>query len=118
MDAKKALKAYRNQKGGAKKRGIGWELTFKQWCEWWGDDIDRRGRGVDMLQMQRIHDKGPYALGNIVKGVPRENVHTWVAMRRKSGAIAAPPVRLSASKEDDDSGMPDLGYSTMFERFV
>ena len=39
------------QKCGAKKRGIGWELSFEQWLEFWGEDIDRRGSGANDLQM-------------------------------------------------------------------
>lgn len=69
--------AFQNQKSGAKRRGIGWELTFDQWFEWWGEDIDRRGSGHGDLQMQRVADSGPYALGNIRKGYPRDNSRTW-----------------------------------------
>jgi hypothetical protein len=71
------LKKFHNQKSNAKRRGIEWHLTFPEWVEWWGKDIDKRGSGHDKLQMQRFGDLGPYALGNIKKGFPMENSATW-----------------------------------------
>ena len=76
MDIAEARKAYDRQRYGARSRGIGWELTFEQWLEWWGADIERRGRGRDDLQMCRDLDAGPYALGNIHKGTMHSNVKT------------------------------------------
>lgn len=71
--------AFRKQRLDAKKRGINWCLTFDQWVEWWGEDIDNRGRGVNNLQMQRPADTGPYELGNIRKGYPKDNSKTYSA---------------------------------------
>lgn len=68
--------AYSAQRFNALRRGIGWQLTFEEWIAWWGDDIDKRGRGRHDLQMQRPHDSGPYALWNIVKGTPKRNGET------------------------------------------
>ncbi|MDE1828533.1 MAG: hypothetical protein KGH65_05225 [Candidatus Micrarchaeota archaeon] len=82
MDLSSAREAFKRQKAGAKRRGIGWELTFEQWLEWWGDDLDKRGRGKDDLQMQRFADKGPYAIGNIKKGVPQQNTKTAGNVKR------------------------------------
>lgn len=71
-------------------RRIEWELTFEQWVEWWGDDIELRGQGSDNLQMQRINDTGPYALGNIVKGTPKQNTATANEQREiKYAALVA-----------------------------
>lgn len=89
MDLDKAKLAYRNQKRHAKDRRIGWEITFAEWCDWWGDDFDRRGRGPCDLQMNRIGDQGPYALWNIVKGTPSENHTTRGAIARNRAALAA-----------------------------
>jgi len=72
----KYFKSYQAQKSGAIRRGIEWKLTFREWRDWWGDDIDKRGRGANQLQMQRFNDTGPYALGNIVKGTPAQNAAT------------------------------------------
>lgn len=86
MDPKAALKAYRQQQHNAAYRGIAWELNFHQWCEWWGDDIERRGYKHDSLSMQRIADSGPYALWNIRKGFPRDNTKTKGIMQRNKNA--------------------------------
>lgn len=77
MDEKELRSKFTHQKSMAKRRGIAWELTFKDWVDWWGDDIERRGVGSCNLQMQRFADTGPYALGNIKKGYPRDNSATW-----------------------------------------
>ncbi|MEB2544295.1 hypothetical protein [Burkholderia cenocepacia] len=74
--------AFSVQRHNAGRRGIGWELTFEQWLEWWGDDIERRGVHPGDLQMQRIADAGPYALGNIKKGTPKQNAQTRAAVLR------------------------------------
>jgi hypothetical protein len=31
------LRKFRQQRSNAKRRGIGWELTFRQWCKIWDD---------------------------------------------------------------------------------
>lgn len=121
LDAKKALQAYRSQKHNANRRGIGWELTFKEWCDFWGDDIDRRGRGGNQLGMQRILDSGPYKLGNIIKGHPRDNINTrWaVAGRRADATIVVPGMGKGAIDPlVDDDGMPDLGYNSVWRRIA
>jgi hypothetical protein len=120
--SKEALKRYRaayhNQKSNAKARGIEWQLTFDEWLTWWGDDIESRGSHQHGLQMQRYGDSGPYALGNIKKGYPRQNSATWarVSANRKAekakreheafldALIAAP------SKPDKDDLCPDDGF--------
>lgn len=88
MDRSVARQRYAQQKRGAGQRGIEFKLTFEQWLEWWGEDLDRRGSGKESLQMQRFHDKGAYELGNIKKGYPRENSRTYqnCAVGRKSFA--------------------------------
>ena len=82
MDLDTARKKYEQQKRSAASRGIEWGLTFEQWLDWWGEDLDRRGVGTSNLQMQRPADRGPYAIGNIRKGTPRDNMKTAGAMRR------------------------------------
>jgi hypothetical protein len=76
MDRTTARRRYYRQKYGAKARGIGWQLTFEQWLDWWGEDLDRRGTHYNSLGMCRFGDVGPYALDNIYKGTPRQNGHT------------------------------------------
>jgi hypothetical protein len=67
------LTAYTNQKNKATKRGIKFLLTFAEWLEWWGDDLYRRGRKRNDLQMCRFDDAGHYELGNIYKGTQSQN---------------------------------------------
>lgn len=97
MDAKRALQRYRQQQFNAKKRGIGWELTFHDWCVWWGDDIDKRGAGHDKLCMQRVADTGPYALDNIRKAYPLDNARTRSRMYAKHKGIAVTAERVRPS---------------------
>jgi hypothetical protein len=89
LPANRYLLAYHAQKSHAAKRGIEFLLTFKEWCDFWGDDVDRRGSGKDDLQMQRFADTGPYQVGNIKKGTPKENMVTAGRMKRKRASEAA-----------------------------
>lgn len=89
MEVRKLKAKFAGQKCGAKNRGIEWKLTFEEWINWWGDDIEKRGTGHDKLQMQRYGDKGAYELGNIKKGYPKDNRATWaktVATRKAEKA--------------------------------
>lgn len=87
LDLTTARKRYWSQKHGARARGIGWELTFKEWLDWWGSDLDNRGNKPWNLQMQRRGDTGPYALWNITKGTPKDNSRTWQNVRRNRRAV-------------------------------
>ena len=64
---------YWNQKSTARARGIEFNLTFDQWKDWWGEDIDKRGIGEGKLVMARFNDEGAYELGNIKKISSCEN---------------------------------------------
>jgi hypothetical protein len=74
--------AYLAQKANAKKRGISWEFTLDSWIAFWGDDIDKRGRGHDKLCMQRFGDVGPYHPDNVKKGYPKGNAKTAGVVKR------------------------------------
>ena len=56
-----------------KTRNIEWHLTFEEWLDIWGTDIDRRGRGIGKLNMCRYGDEGPYAVGNVFIGAHEQN---------------------------------------------
>ncbi len=104
MDINKYRIAYNTQKANAKKRGIGFMLTFQDWCEFWGEDIERRGTGPTNLQMQRFADTGPYAIGNIKKGTPKQNAATRLNMLRKRNCEDAAldvQIALDALMNDD-----------------
>jgi len=117
VDIEKARTAYYSQMSHAKARGIGWEITFQEWLDWWGEDLDRRGRGKDQLSMQRIRDRGPYKLGNIEKGYPRDNAHTRSVMH---GCHVPNAVRKHETKHEywvGEDGRPDQGYYSVWNQY-
>ncbi len=59
--------AYVSQIGSSKKRGIGFLLTFEEWCDIWikSGHLDERGRGLGKFHMARHGDTGPDAIGNV-----------------------------------------------------
>ena len=87
IDLAAAKVKFNSQRHGAKRRGIEWKLTFDEWVEWWGCDYHNRGTGRFQLQMQRFHDAGAYELGNIKKGIPRDNAKTKGAVMRRNNAM-------------------------------
>ena len=86
MDRPKAHERFCSQRSGARHRGIEWKLTFDEWLAWWGADLDRRGPGTSDLVMCRKADSGPYALGNIEKGTPRDNRKTRANIQWRSAS--------------------------------
>lgn len=68
------INRYRKQKKHAERRGIDFKLSYQEWLDWWGDDLDKRGRGMGKLQMCRLQDKGCYELGNIFKSTHEQNM--------------------------------------------
>ena len=66
-----AKRRYNIQKWHAKKRNIGWNITFEEWYEWWlNNGIDKQdqiGQHKDGHQkcMCRFNDQGSYCLTNI-----------------------------------------------------
>lgn len=66
-------KAFLTQRLQAARRGIEFRLTLREWLDWWGDDIDKRGVGSQDLCMMRPGDIGSYEFGNIVKGTCSQN---------------------------------------------
>ena len=68
------LKEYHMQKAAAKQRSVPFDLTFKEWRDWWGTDVDKRGRNhPDALVMALIEPELGYRLGNIVKRTKGEH---------------------------------------------
>ncbi len=89
MNTDELMQKYLFQKFGAARRGIGWELTFEQWRDWWGDDIKNRGPRRGQLCMMRIGDVGPYSLANIRKGTTGQNGKTRGYTMRTKRALRA-----------------------------
>lgn len=62
------LREYHMQKATAKQRNVPFELTFEEWKDWWGEDVDRRGRNhPEAMVMALIEPALGYRLGNIEK---------------------------------------------------
>lgn len=59
--------AYASQMYAAAKRGVGWEISLREWCEVWkaSGHFDRRGVGIGSYCMARFGDAGPYKVGNV-----------------------------------------------------
>lgn len=89
LDIEEYRAAYNCQRGNAKRRGIDFRLTFQEWTNFWGVDIERRGNGQCNLQMQRVADVGAYELSNIRKGTPKQNSATAMAVRANKSSDAA-----------------------------
>ena len=66
---------YDEQKNRSRRRKIEWHFTFEEWVAWWGDDIDKRGKGKDNLVMARTGDIGPYHPDNVRKATVSENAN-------------------------------------------
>lgn len=62
--------AYSKHKENAKRRGVGFLLTFEEWSAVWKDSGRLRWRGhrPGCYVMCRTGDEGPYALGNVYIG--------------------------------------------------
>lgn len=59
--------AYSNLRASARKRGIGFELSFEDFQEFVATTgyIERRGKEPDSLSIDRIRNWEPYRLGNL-----------------------------------------------------
>lgn len=63
-----AYKRFGKQRGRAKERGIGWELTFAEWWGIWRESGRWSERGCSRSEsavMARYGDTGPYSFGNV-----------------------------------------------------
>ena len=75
---------FRQQKRNAGKRGVRWELTFRQWWEAWQASGFWEERGRPGYCMARKGDKGPYAVGNIYFCTIRQNFEDGRIFRKKA----------------------------------
>ena len=65
---------FSDQKQNARRRGIDFNFTYESWIDWWGDDIQQRGKGADKLVMARKDDIGAYHPDNVIKLTGQDNV--------------------------------------------
>lgn len=61
------LRAFSEQKYNARRRKIGWHLTFEQWLRIWqtSGHLHERGHRSGCYVMARHRDRGPYAPDNV-----------------------------------------------------
>ncbi|WP_313624103.1 hypothetical protein [Achromobacter sp.] len=81
--------AFMKQKTRSAGRGIGFELTFAEWWEFWQDHYHLRGSGPNDLCMGRYGDTGPYAVGNIYLTTIRGNMADYVGSAKKEADVAS-----------------------------
>jgi len=81
---------YHVHKNGAKRRGIGFLLSFEEWWNIWEPFWDSRGKSKDSLVMCRYGDSGPYS---------KDNVYIDTYSNNSKLAVALKP-----HKRDDDTG--------------
>lgn len=69
------LITYDQQRRNAKRRGIPFLLTYKQWLRIWQDSghLHERGPKSHQYVMARLGDVGPYAVGNVKIVTAAEN---------------------------------------------
>jgi hypothetical protein len=70
------------------RRGIAFNLTYKEWFSWWHDALAQRGPGADrgkgpgQWMMCRFNDQGPYALDNVFCGTAKDNAYVRLPRHR------------------------------------
>lgn len=66
---------YREHRWNAKKRSVGWEITFSEWVDVWKKSglWDKRGNKRGCYCMARHGDLGPYKIGNVSIQLSEEN---------------------------------------------
>jgi len=77
----KPERAYNVQKRRAKARGVGFSMSFDEWCWFWNGHWDKRGNKPDQLAMCRKGDKGVYEIGNIYLDTNRNNSKLAVELK-------------------------------------
>lgn len=89
-----ARRKFNQQRGNAKRRGIDWQLSFKEWWGIWSLSGKWNQRGIRTGQycMARPGDIGPYSMSNvrIVPVTQNHNEMTYqhtTAARTKIGAF-------------------------------
>jgi len=68
-------KAYTTHKSNAKRRGVGFNLTYDEWVNIWEESghLSNRGRKKGQYVMCRNGDCGAYEIGNVFIGISNEN---------------------------------------------
>jgi hypothetical protein len=75
---------YDQQKYRAKRRGVSYELNFKQWLKIWQDSghLHERGHRQGQYVMARFFGRGSYEIGNVRIITAEDNTHLISAEAR------------------------------------
>lgn len=106
MDEK--LKKYYYHKNGAKQRGIGFHLSFDEWCKLWEPYWEKRGVKRGQYVMCRYKDLGDYEIGNVRIDLVENNIKD----RRDFLAIKNPPARIKSFRAKTKR-KPELIYGML-----
>jgi len=87
--------AYGQQKRNAKMRGIEFDFTYQEWCDWWLLQLGtnwpkRRGCKKDQYVMARYYDDGPYAAHNVKCITASQNIIEYNKRREPAGGYKLP----------------------------
>jgi hypothetical protein len=84
--------AFLSHRSHAKASGIEFRLTYDEWLTWWETELAKLGprakRGCKRRNfgMCRFLDRGPYAIGNVYIGRPKQNAkERWAAALYSAG---------------------------------
>ena len=84
---KAGRRAFFIARANADRRGVEWQISLREWWDWWQTDNRwaNRGRAASKFVMARTGDVGPYAIGNIY-------CTTFTGNRQDSGWPVSTPI--------------------------
>lgn len=62
---KTPARKFSKYKHDAKRRGIGWHLTYEQFVEFWGKSCVYCGESIECIGLDRVNNDGDYDYNNI-----------------------------------------------------
>lgn len=102
----KAITRYAVHKATAKRRGVGFNLTFEQWNNWWlsqgvDKNLDKGQKTANTLCMCRHNDIGAYELSNIYVDTLSNNIKLSFKLRKANNTFrnhTAQPIQTPLGK--------------------
>lgn len=82
-------RAYRAQIDNSRRRGIEFNFSYREWLDFWGDDLKDRGKCKGQLVMARKGDRGPYSIENVYIVTGEANRAEISLEKRKAAAKQA-----------------------------
>jgi hypothetical protein len=109
---------YNSHKGGAKRRGIEFKMTFDEWWGLWEPYWHNRGSHAGQYVMCRTMDRGPYEIGNVRIDTPKGNGRTRRIVNHEKVVHERQMAYVESEPEDSENNNPWLpeeliGYHTL-----